>query len=64
MNPKVELAISFLRDNLHRRITVAQIAQSVDLSSSHLSYFFKRQVGVPPFQYLKNARLELARKLL
>lgn len=64
MNPKVELAISFLQANLHRAITVAEIAQSVELSSSRLCYLFKTQVGVSPFHYLKNARLERSRQLL
>ncbi|HXU37354.1 MAG TPA: AraC family transcriptional regulator [Blastocatellia bacterium] len=64
MNPKVELAISFLQANLHRAITVADIAQSVELSTSRFSGLFKTEVGVSPFQYLKNARLERARKLL
>jgi len=64
VNPKVELAISFLQANLHRAITVADIAQSVELSTSRFSGLFKTEVGVSPFQYLKNARLERARKLL
>ena len=64
MSPKIQVAISFLQANLHRAITVANIAQSVDLSYSRLFALFKTQVGVSPFQYLKNARLELARQLL
>jgi len=64
VSPKIHLAISFLRANLHRAITLADIAQSVDLSASRLCYLFKTQVGVSPFQYLKRARLERARELL
>lgn len=64
MNPKVELSISFLQANLHRAITVVEIAQSVDLSTSRFSGLFKTEVGVSPFRYFKNARLERARQLL
>jgi transcriptional regulator GlxA family with amidase domain len=64
LSPKVLLAISFLNANLHRAITAADIARSVDLSVSRLCYLFKTQIGVSPFQYLKNARLEIARQLL
>lgn len=64
MSPKIQLAISFVQDNLHRAITVADIAQSVELSPSRLFYLFKSQVGMSPFCYLKNARLESARQLL
>ena len=64
MSPKIQLAISFLQGNLHRAITVADIAQSVELSPSRLFDLFKAQVGMSPFRYLKNARLERARQLL
>lgn len=64
MSPKTQVAISFLQANLHRAITAADIAQSVDLSYSRLFYLFKTQVGVSPLQYLKKARLERARQLL
>ena len=64
MSPKIQLAISFLQANLHRAITVADIAQSVELSQSRLFGLFKTQVGMSPFRYLKNARLERARQLL
>jgi transcriptional regulator GlxA family with amidase domain len=64
VSPKLQIAISFLQSNLHRAITVADIAQSVDLSESRLFDLFKSQVGVSPFQYLKKARLERARKFL
>ena len=64
MSPKIQIAISLLQANLHRAITVPDIAQAVELSPSRLSYLFKTQVGVSPFQYLKRARLERARELL
>lgn len=64
MSPKIQLAISFLQANLHRAITVAEIAQSVELSTSRFSDLFKTQVGVSPVRYLKNARIERARLLL
>lgn len=64
MSTKIQLAISFLQANMRRAITVADIAQSVELSQSRLFDLFKTQVGMSPFRYLKNARLERARQLL
>lgn len=64
MSPRLQIAILFLQRNLHRAITVADIAQSVELSPSRLFDLFKSQVGLSPFRYLKNARLERARQLL
>ena len=64
MIAKIQLAISFVHANLHRTVTVAEIAQSVELSPSRLSCLFKTQVGASTFQYLKRARLKRARELL
>ena len=58
MSPKTQVAISFLRANLNRSLTIADIAESVGLSRSHLSYLFKTRVGASPVQYLKTVRLE------
>lgn len=64
MDPKTQAAVSFLRDNLHRRLTLREIAQSVDLSCSRLSFLLKTQLGMTPIVYIKKARLEMARGLL
>lgn len=64
MSPKVQLAISFVQANGHRALRSAEIAQSVELSSSRLFDLFKAELGVSPFQYQKRARLERARQLL
>ncbi len=64
MNPKVRVAVSFLDDNLHREIYAAEVAQFVRLSRSRLCHLFKSEVGIPITQYLKKARMEMARELL
>ena len=64
MNPKVRVAIHFIERNLHRDIYVAELAQLLRLSPSRFCQLFKSEVGMPFTQYLKNARLGNARKLL
>jgi transcriptional regulator GlxA family with amidase domain len=64
MNPKVRVAISFVDDNLHRDIYVAEVAHLVTLSRSRFSHLFKSEVGMPLIQYLKKARMEKARRIL
>ncbi len=64
MNPKVRIAISFVDENLHRDIYVAEVANTVGLSRSRFCHLFKSEVGIPLIQYLKKARLEKARGLL
>jgi AraC-like DNA-binding protein/uncharacterized protein YjbJ (UPF0337 family) len=45
-------------------VTVAQLAASVNLSSSRFTSLFKSHVGLPPARYLRTLRLERARRLL
>lgn len=64
MHPKTRAIVDFLKLNLHRRITLEEIALSAQLSRSRLFHLFKSEVGLPPGQYLKTLRLEKARQLL
>jgi two-component system response regulator YesN len=64
MNPKVRVAITFIDDNLHREIYVAEVAHMVGLSQSRFCYLFKGETGMPLIQYLKQARMEKARRTL
>lgn len=53
-----------IKDNLSRRISVAELAQVVCLSPSHFHALFKRSVGLTPHQYLLKLRLDHASRLL
>ena len=64
MNPKVRIAISFVDENLHRDIYVADVAHLVTLSRSRFCHLFKSEVGMPLIQYLKKARMAKARQIL
>ena len=64
MSPKAQVAVRFLEANLHRKLTVEDIALSVDLSRSGLRYLFKTQIGASPSRYLKEVRLQRSRELL
>jgi transcriptional regulator GlxA family with amidase domain len=64
MNPRAERALENMKRNLHRRITVGELARSVGLSNSRFSHLFKHQYGMPPAKYLRTLRLEKASRLL
>lgn len=64
MNPKVRVAVSFIDNNLHRDIYIAEVAQLVRLSRSRFAHLFKSEAGMPITQYLKKARMARARELL
>ncbi|PDV96726.1 helix-turn-helix domain-containing protein [Candidatus Chloroploca asiatica] len=54
----------FIEANLHRQISLADIAAEVHLSPYHLGRVFKRATGVSLHQYLIAQRLERGRALL
>ena len=64
MDRRVTRVIRRMNAALQRDVTVAQLAASVNLSSSRFTSLFKNHVGVPPARYLRTLRLERARGLL
>lgn len=50
--------------DLQSQPSIEKLANSVNLSASHLLKLFKTEVGVSPVQYLRLLRLEKARELL
>lgn len=59
-----EEAALFMRSNLHRDITMVQVANMVNISEKHLCRLFIKRFGMPPQQYLRKLRMEQARQLL
>ncbi len=57
-------AISFMRDNLHRRLSLGELARAAQLSQVHLRRVFKRETSLTPAQYLRALRIERAKQLL
>ncbi len=61
---EVSRAITFIHTHIDEKITVNQIAQEVNMSASHFSRIFKREIGLSPLAYLLNTRLDRVKKLL
>ena len=53
-----------MRENLHRDLSLAELAQSVNLSIWRLSHVFRSAVGMSPIHYLRFLRMERAKYLL
>ena len=64
MDQRVDKVMRMMRDGLHEELSLAGLAQSVNLSVWRLSHIFRSEVGMPPIQYLKALRIERARYLL
>jgi AraC family transcriptional regulator of arabinose operon len=64
MNSRIEQIISELNASYRSEISVDKLAQSVGLSPSRLQHLFKGETGMSIGQYVKNLRLQTARRLL
>lgn len=53
-----------MRDDVRGEVSLAEFAQSVNLSVWRLCHIFKSDVGMPPIKYLRLLRMERAKGLL
>ena len=64
MNPTIQRVADFMRANLHRKLSLDELAGAANLSRSHLCHLFKTETGISPMQYLQRLRMEAAGRLL
>jgi AraC-like DNA-binding protein len=64
LDKRVEKIIQMMRDDVRGELSLAEFAESVNLSIWRLSHIFKADVGMPPIRYLRLLRMERARHLL
>ena len=64
INERVHRALAFMASNGHRALTVAEIAEHCDCSSSRLSHLFREEVGMAPVRFHEHQRLQRAADLL
>ncbi|WP_035298993.1 helix-turn-helix domain-containing protein [Brevibacillus thermoruber] len=60
VSPVIRKAVQYLKENLHRKITLEEIAQYCCVSVYHLSRLFKRETGMSPIDFLNRKRVEKA----
>ena len=60
----ISAAISFMRQEMQRPLSVRDLARAVNMSESGFAHLFKATTDMPPLQFLKQLRLEHASKLL
>jgi AraC family transcriptional regulator, regulatory protein of adaptative response / methylated-DNA-[protein]-cysteine methyltransferase len=61
---RIECAIRFIEENALRQPSLAEIAESIQLSEFHFQKLFSRWVGISPKRFLQFLTKEYARKLL
>jgi AraC-like DNA-binding protein len=55
-----DIAIDFLSSKIDSVLTLEEIANSVNLSSSHFSYLFKNKTGFSPIEYFNHLKVQKA----
>ncbi|MFJ4350216.1 GlxA family transcriptional regulator [Pseudomonas sp. NPDC089428] len=55
---------AYIVDHIDQAFTVQKMADLVAMSGRNFARTFQREVGITPLQYLQNARIDQARKLL
>lgn len=61
---RINKAVSWLRDNFTRPVTVDELANVVNMSPSTFHHHFKTVTSMSPIQYQKTLRLQEARRLM
>jgi AraC family transcriptional regulator len=56
--------VEFIRENLHRDISLSDLAGVAGLSRFHFTRAFKRTTGLSPYQFILSARVEQAKSSL
>jgi AraC family transcriptional regulator len=61
---KLRQVIDYINDHLDQNLSLAELAQLVEMSPHYFSRLFKRSTGFAPHQYLIKCRIERAKQLL
>lgn len=60
----IKQAVNYIHNNYSQAITLETIAQKIGISRSYLSALFRKHIGISPYEYLLNVRLENAKHSL
>lgn len=61
---QLEQSIAYMKNNLHKHLTVESIATKFNYSSSHYSTLFKQKTGLSPIDYFIKLKIQNACQLL
>ena len=64
MEPRVQRTIERMEEQLHRSLTVPELADAVNLSVAQLTRVFREATGKTPGAFLHDLRMQRARILL
>ncbi len=60
----IEKSIAYIHENLSKKITLEELAQIATMGKTNYSVYFKKLTGMTVWEYILNARVELASSYL
>jgi len=61
---RLAYAIKYVQENIHRNLTIKELADKACMSEPNFFRCFKQQYGITPVEYINQQRIQLAMKLL
>ncbi len=61
---QIVICMDYISENLHKNITVEELADYVNLNETYLSKLFKKEMGQPVSSYIRDRKIEYAESLL
>ncbi len=63
-SPEIYSAQKYIKENLHKKITLSEIAQYVNVSESYFSHLFKKETKINFIDYVNNCKIKAAQEML
>ncbi|MDE6636592.1 MAG: helix-turn-helix transcriptional regulator, partial [Lachnospiraceae bacterium] len=57
-------AVNWIKTNYNADISLSELSKNLNITPSHLSRLFHKEIGISPVEYLTNVRLEHSMQLL
>ena len=61
---RLRAALDYIHAHLNEKISLEAIAQELGMSKYHFARLFRQSTGIPPYQYVIEQRIALAKRLL
>ncbi|MBQ6796586.1 MAG: helix-turn-helix domain-containing protein [Clostridia bacterium] len=64
LSKAVRVSVDYIFLNLHKRITLEELAENAGVSAGHLSRLFRSELGMSAGDYIREKKLDSAKELL
>lgn len=62
INSYIKKSIQYINSNIKQKITIDDVCMNINLSKYYFSRMFKEQVGITPYRYILECRMEEVKK--